>query len=463
MDNPSRKAVQGAIMGTLGCAVIIGIAGMAVNWISEGVDPESPPTEAGRQESVRSDSKVGNEEGTIPSSAGQSQASSDEALLNKAVDDTVLERLNGLGYRQDGSLPSWMPKYPQVLSPKKLWSSILTDQKLEEGSQVILCHTQLSTSHLWDPFNSSPDPEMRILHQNQEILHHRQIGTHHAMFSAFQSDFAPGGIISLEISEFDALNKNDYVGSWSFIIEDGAFYRHQGRLYESECAFVSPMIAQEAAKVITQKLDLSSLSSKVDLAKPNFGFPIETYKHTTRQIEGLAALVGLTNPDVRALLNQDTLFIQNWLAQLLPHMRTAARKWPRFQDLKFDGWRVSLSELSCDAAPFCHLVLTLTSLKAVDLSLLHHETPLRVSFFDGLGVEHGLREPKFYHNGEMIGEYELRHRSVPLNRKSTIEAHFELDCTNCEQQAKAIREDVQLVRFHMFEQNQSSLVSLRKE
>ena len=47
MDNPSRKAVQGAIMGTLGCAVIIGIAGMAVNWISEGVNPESPPTEAG--------------------------------------------------------------------------------------------------------------------------------------------------------------------------------------------------------------------------------------------------------------------------------------------------------------------------------------------------------------------------------------------------------------------------------
>ena len=73
-----------------------------------------------------------------------------------------------------------------------------------------------------------------------------------------------------------------------------------------------------------------------------------------------------------------------------------------------------------------------------------------------------MRDPRLYLNGERISDYELRHRSVDIEAGAVIEAHFELDCVTCESQATALREAVQLVRFSMFEQPQSSLVSLRQ-
>ena len=153
-----------------------------------------------------------------------------------------------------------------------------------------------------------------------------------------------GEVISLEIADHDALNKTlwDLRSLWK-----RCTYRHEDPLLES--GFLSPSDRERHHS----GTDLpSQLSSAVELSEPHFGFPVEQYTHVTRQIEGLAALLGLSDPQVSALLREDSEFVRNWLAQLLPQMNIAMQTWPRFQDLKVAGWQIALTELSCETAPF---------------------------------------------------------------------------------------------------------------
>ena len=80
-----------------------------------------------------------------------------------------------------------------------------------------------------------------------------------------------------------------------------------------------------------------------------------------------------------------------------------------------------------------------------------------------MGIEHKMREPRITLNGERVGDYDLRYKSVALEAGAIFEAEFDLNCMDCELQAQALREDVQLVRLQMPGESQSVLISLRQE
>ena len=146
MDSTSKKAIQVAILGTLGCGAIIGLAALAVIWISAEHEAEPAVAAETPVKPDQSDLKSSNEAGSGVSSAPQpEEPHNDGGPIHDATDDDVNGRFNALGYGLGGAMPPWMPKYPQVSSPKKLWSSVLSNQSLEEGAQVILCNIHLNS------------------------------------------------------------------------------------------------------------------------------------------------------------------------------------------------------------------------------------------------------------------------------------------------------------------------------
>ena len=72
-------------------------------------------------------------------------------------------------------------------------------------------------------------------------------------------------------------------------------------------------------------------SSAVELSEPHL-VSVEQYTHVTRQIEGLRIAGQVLDPQVSALLREDSEFVNSGL-QLLPQMNIAIDL-ARFQDLK---------------------------------------------------------------------------------------------------------------------------------
>ena len=63
MDSTSKKAIQVSILGTLGCGAIIGLAALAVIWISAENDAEPAVAAETPVKPDRSDLKSNNEAG----------------------------------------------------------------------------------------------------------------------------------------------------------------------------------------------------------------------------------------------------------------------------------------------------------------------------------------------------------------------------------------------------------------
>ena len=479
MDKTGRNAIRILSFGFLGCLSILMVAAGAIYWIGlegsvDAPDSEHATSQEGSEnqdlEAHQDAASTGPEPNVVPTESSHSSSDAASEDAHTAADDLdvpadrVQEALHRIGYDKTGANAPWMPQYPQILAPEELWRKSSGHTPFSESMQVLLCEVSLDSDHGWDPFNGAPDPQLRISHRNTEIFYGQKSQRHRAYFSAFQADFKPSDILSLELFDFDALNQNDYVGSWSFNIEAEASYQHKGHLHDMACLFPPPSLVETEAQLLLQRLDMRKrLSMRLDMTQAHLGFPHDAYKHITREIEGVAALVGLSDDRVKALLIEDAKIAEAWLGQVLPELGAAYLNRPRVTDLSFDDWTISRFEVDCERAAFCKIHLFLTSKRAIDLAPVYQRQPLQISFFDMMGIEHDMRLSSLKHNGARIGDYDLQYRSVPIEAGAELEAQFKLEaCVDCDVYAQALRQDVRLIRLQMFAQDKAELVSLRE-